>query len=404
VSAPRIVVTGLGAVSPLATSADGLWDALVAGASGVRSLERIDPDGLGTSVAGEVRGFDPLEHADARTVRASDPASVYLLAAAGEALAQAGLDPPPAPASVGVVAGVDVQHASVGRAALGMARDGRLGVDAYAIVQGLPACASGLVAHRHGLRGVQFAVSGACASGAVAILQAAAQIRLGYASAMVAGCASTLDRLLIGCCVAARVLTANPDPATASRPFDLRRDGFVIGEGAAALVLEDADHAQRRGAVALAELAGGWQTASTSGFTVNPAADAAACIEGALAAAGVAPSEVDLVGAPATSTRVGDAQEASALRAVLGERRVPTFAAKSALGHCMSAAAGLETVALVRALVDGVVPPTLNLREPDPDCDVDCATGARSVDARVALKDAFGFGGVNCCLVFRRAG
>ncbi len=399
----RVVVTGLGVVSPLGSSVAGFWEALVAGRSGVTGDLRFDAGGLACSVAAHVRGYDPLDHVDPRVARVADPSAVMLVAAARQALRQGELEHPPVPAEVGVVAGVDVALASLGRTALALERDGPLGVNAFAIVQGLPNGASGLVAQQMELRGAHFALSGACASGAVAVLQAANLIRLGHLRAAVAGCASTLDRMLAASCSAARVLTRNPDPAGASRPFDADRDGFVIGEGAAALLLEDRDHALERGVPILAEIAGGWQTASISGSTVNPADDGAACMRAALGSAGVDASRVDLVSAHATSTRLGDAQEAAALGAVFGERRVPAFAAKSVLGHCMSAAAGLELVALILAMREGVAPPTVNRRTPDPECDVNCVPDlARAVEARIGLKNAFGFGGVNCVLVLRR--
>ena len=276
-------------------------------------------------------------------------------------------------------------------------------MDAYAIVQGLPNGASGLVAQQAGLRGAHVAVSAACASGAVAVLQAANLIRLGQLRVAVAGCASVLDRMLAASCSAARVLTRNPDPAGASRPFDAGRDGFVLGEGAAALLLEDRDHAVARGVPVLAEIAGGWQTASISGSTVNPAEDGAACMRGALAAAGVDASEVDLVSAHATSTRLGDAQEAAALGAVFGPRGVPAFAAKSVLGHCMSAAAGLELVALVLAMRDGVPLPRSTCAGPTRSATSTAPRStARALDGRIGVKNAFGFGGANCVLVLRR--
>lgn len=400
---PRVVVTGLGVVSPLGSSVAEFWDALRVGRSGVTDELRFDADGLACSVAAHVRGYDPLDHVDPRVARISDPSAVMLLAAARAALRDGALDRPPVAAEVGVVAGVDVALASVGRTALALDRDGPLGVDAFAIVQGLPNGASGLVAQQMGLRGAHFALSAACASGAVAVLQAANLIRLGQLRAAVAGCSSTLDRMVAASCSAARVLTRNPDPASASRPFDAGRDGFVIGEGAAALLLEDRDRALERGVPILAEIAGGWQTASISGSTVNPAEDGAACMRAALASAQLDASDVDLVSAHATSTRLGDAQEAAALGTVFGPRRVPAFAAKSVLGHCMSAAAGLELVALILAMRDGVAPPTVNRRQADPECDVDCVPDvARAVNARIGLKNAFGFGGANCVLVLRR--
>jgi 3-oxoacyl-[acyl-carrier-protein] synthase II len=399
----RVVVSGLGVVAPLGIGVSEFWSALLAGQSGVKRIQKFDASSLSSAIAAEVRDFDPLDHADGRTVRTSDPSAIYLLAAAREALVSAELTRPPSPAAVGVVVGLDVAHESVRRAALGLERRGQLGVDSFAIVQALPGAASSLLAQTFGLRGAQFAVSGACASGALSLLHAWNLIQLGYVDAAVAGCAATLNPLVVACCQAARILSRNPDPTTASRPFDRLRDGFVIGEGAAALVVEALDHARARETSILAELLGGWQTSSTDGYTVNPAGDAAGCMLSALETTGVDPAEVDLVGAHATGTPVGDRQEAEALRLTFGERRVPAFAAKSALGHCMSAGGGLETVALLLALREGIAPPTINYEHPDPFCDVDCvANEARRIPARIGLKNSFGFGGVNCCLVLRR--
>jgi 3-oxoacyl-[acyl-carrier-protein] synthase II len=304
---------------------------------------------------------------------------------------------------VGVVVGLDVAHHSLHRAAAGLERSGQLGVDAFALVQALPNSACSLIAQTFGFRGAQYAVSGACASGVLALLHGWGLIQLGMVDAVVAGSTATLSALAVASCCAARVVTRNADPACASRPFDELRDGFVIGEGAAALLLEDLGHAQARDAPILGEFLGGWQSASTAGYTVNPADDAADCMREALRVCGLDPAEVDLVGAHATSTPVGDRQEAEALRSVFAARSVPAFAAKSMLGHCASAAGGLETVALLLALRDGVAPPTLNYEHPDPFCDVDCVPNtARRIDARIGLKNSFGFGGVNSSIAFAR--
>ena len=400
-AARRVVVTGLGVVSPLGNDVGTFWDALVSGRSGVGPITKFDPAGLGASIAAEVKSFDPGDHADGRTVRTSDASAVYLLAAARESLRDAGLEQPPDPAAVGVIVGFDVAHASIYRAVVGLERSGRLGVDAYALLQALPAMPGSLVAHHFGLRGAQHAVSAACASGAVSLLQARNLIELGYVDAVVAGCTSALDRLLLASCSAARVLSGSDDPTTASRPFDRLRDGFVIGEGSAAIVLEELGHARRRQAPIYAEFRGGAQTSSLAGFTVNPADDCADCLQRALSSAGTAPSEVDAVCAHATSTPVGDRQEAEAIRAAFGSRPVPAFAPKSAIGHCVSAGAGIETVAALLALRDGIAPPTLNYTDPDPACPVDCVPNeARRLPMRVVVKNSFGFAGVNCCLVF----
>jgi 3-oxoacyl-[acyl-carrier-protein] synthase II len=393
----------VGVVSPLGTSVPDYWRSLLAGKSGISRLQRFDSSPFTTSVAAQVTGFDPLEHADARTVRTTDPSAIYLLAAAREALAAAHGTRGLRPAAVGVVVGLDIAHDSVRRAALALERDGQIGVDAFALVQALPNSASSLVSQTFGFRGAQYALSGACASGVLALLHAWSLIQLGSVDAAVAGSAATLSPLAVASCCAARVVTRNPDPATASRPFDKLRDGFVIGEGAAALVVEDLGHATKRDAPILCELLGGWQNSSISGYTVNPAADAAECMSGALRATGVDPSEVDIVGAHATSTPIGDRQEAEALRTVFDGRTVPAFAVKSMLGHCASAAGGLETIALILALGNGIAPPTVNYEHPDPACDVDCVPNqARRIEARIGLKNSFGFGGVNSALVLRR--
>jgi 3-oxoacyl-[acyl-carrier-protein] synthase II len=402
----RVAITGIGVVSPIGNDVSAFWDALVAGRSGVAKIQGFDTSRVTVDIGAEVKSFDASEHADGRTVRTQDPAAIYELAAAREALVDACLTEIPRPSAFGAVIGLDAPYHSIARAAVGFEQSGQIGVDAFAIVQSLPDTAGALVAHTFGLRGAQYAVSGACASGAVALLQAWNLIQLGYVDAAVAGCASTLDASLVATCAAARVLLShNPDPSTASRPFDLERDGFVLGEGAAAFVLEEECSAATRDAPIYAELLGGWQGTSVAGFTVNPAEDCAACMEGALSSTGIDRSEVDVVSAHATSTRLGDRQEAEALRRVFGARSVPAFAAKSVLGHCMSASAGLETAALLLAMRDGIAPPTINQRRPDPGCDLDCVPNeARRLPIRVALKDSFGFGGVNCCLVFRAWG
>jgi 3-oxoacyl-[acyl-carrier-protein] synthase II len=396
----RIVVTGIGVVSPIGSDVSVFWEALVSGRSGVGPIRKADGSAFRTSVAAEVKDFDPRDHVDGRTARNIDPSAVLVLAAARAALTDAELDV--RQADVGVVVGLDAAYGSVSRAALALERQGPIGVESFGLVQMAPATAGALVARTLGLRAAHFAVSGACASGAVAILQAWNLIQLGYASAAIAACGSILEPLLLAACENARVLSPNPDPATASRPFDLNRDGFVAGEGAAALVLEERREAATRGAQLYAEVLGGWQNASNEGFTVNDPVSSARCIREALRFAGVERSEVDLVSAHATSTKLGDRQEAEALASVFGGRRVPAFAAKSSLGHCLSAAGGLESVAAVLAIRDGVAPPTLNYEHPDPACKVDCVPNlARRMAVQTVLKNSFGFGGVNCCLVFR---
>ena len=400
VNGRRVVVTGLGAVSPLGLDALSFWDALVAGRSGISHLTTVDPGDTGVSIAGQIEGFEARRFVDGRTARLIDRAALLFAAASDEALRDARLDP--RGRDVAVVAGVDTALATTARIATGFHTQGQLGVDAYALVQALPNTASGLAARRLGIRGPHLALSAACAGGAVAALYGGGLIRLGEVDAAIVGGSVGLDPVLLAACVAARVLSRSDDPARASRPFDRRRDGFVVGEGSGALVLEELAHARRRGATVHAELLGGAQTSSLEGYTINDAQSCAACMSRALASAGVTPDDVDLVSAHAPSTPLGDRQEAEALDTVFG-RRVPAFAAKGSLGHCMAATAALETIAAVRALEEGVAPPTLNYEEPDPECQVDCVPNvARPLDVGIVLKNAFGFGGVNCCLVLGR--
>jgi 3-oxoacyl-[acyl-carrier-protein] synthase II len=398
----RVAVTGLGVVSPVGTNLRDFWEALLAGRSGVAPIRNWDTSRITTTIAAEVKGFEPREHADGKTVRLNDPAGLFQLAAAREAVADAELPGIPRPSEFGVVIGFDVPLLSIHRAFGRYHDEGQLGVDALTILRCLPITAAAQVAHTFGLRGAQSAVSAACASGAVALLQAWNLIQLGYVDAVLVGCTSALDDGLLAACGSARLLSRNEDPATASRPFDLERDGFVLGEGAAAFVLEEERRARARDARVYADFLGGWQATSVSGFTSNPTDDCVTVIEAALREAGVAAADVDVVSAHATSTQVGDRQEAAALRRVFSDRSVPAFAAKSVLGHCMSASAGLETAALLLGMRDGIAPPTINHVHPDPECDVDCVPNeARRLPIRIALKDSFGFGGVNCCLLFR---
>ena len=400
---PRVLVTGLGVVSPLGNRVETFWEELVAGKSGVAPIRRFDASALKTWTAAEVEGFDPAAHADAETIRGNDPASIYLLAAAREAIDDAGPNALADRARVATIVGFDGALETLENASLELERHGLRGVDASTLASGLPVSATEVVARAFRLRGPRHALAATCASGAVALLQAWNLIRLGAADVAVAGGTSSLVRAVVAGFAAARVLSSSRDPAFASRPFDRLRDGFVIGEGAGAIVLERSDRALGRGAVVYAELAGGWQNSSIAGFTVNEPISCAACMQGALRTAATQPDEIDLVSAHATSTPVGDRQEAAALERVFGRRRVPVFAAKSALGHCMSAAGVLETAAGILAIRDGIAPPTINFREPDPECDVDCVPNtARPLPVRAVLKNSFGYGGINCCLVLRR--
>ncbi len=410
----RVVITGMGAVTPLGTDVGTTWSRLVAGESGVRPTQAFDPSRVNSHMSGEVPGFDAGHVLDRKELRRNDRFTQFALVATREAMADAGL-PDRLEGQLAETTGVIIGSGLGGIPTLMeqvaiWATRGPERLSPFFIPMVIANMASGQVAISTGAQGPNFATVSACASSGHAIGEAFESILRGDADVMLAGGSETpIHEAVVGGFAAMRALsTRNDDPKGASRPFDMGRDGFVCSEGAGTVVLEELGHAERRGAHVLAELCGYATTADASHITL-PAPGGAGALRAsrrALAKAGIDPSEVDVVNAHATSTAEGDSAELQAIRSLLGQRApgVSITATKSAIGHTLGAAGAIATVVAVRTLIDRCVPPTLNLVDPDPTVeDLDCTPlKARPREARVALVNAFGFGGQNTCLVLRR--
>ena len=404
----RVVVTGMGCVTPVGNDRESTWRSLCQGRSGIATIAAFDPCELPSRIAGEVKGFDPVAHLGLKEARRTSRPIQLAMVAAREAVADSGLAVGPVAEDVAVivasgVGGIDL----VEKATLAYQRGGYRRVSAFTATAMLVDMPAGMVATDLGARGPNFAVVSACASGAHAIGEAAEQIRRGDAVAAVAGGteAAITEVGMAMFCVIGALSRRNEEPERASRPFDRDRDGFVASEGAALVVLEEAEHARRRGARVYAELVGYGATADAGHVTQPEAQGLAAgrCIERALARTGRSPAQVGYVNAHGTGTPLNDVAETRALKGALGDhaRRVPVSSTKSMTGHLTGASGALEAIVTVSALADGFVPPTINLDEPDPECDLDYVPHqGRPARPELALSTSFGFGGHNACLAF----
>jgi 3-oxoacyl-[acyl-carrier-protein] synthase II len=408
----RVVVTGLGLVTPLGTGIEANWEKLVAGRSGIGPITRFDASSLPARVAGEVRDFEPERFIERRDLKKMDIFIQYAVGAAQMAVEDAALPLPLGqPERTGVIVGVGIGGiTTVEEMYLQLSTGGFRRVSPFLIPRIIPNMASGQIAMRFGARGPNYATTSACASGAHAIGEALVLIRDGRQDVMLAGGAEAPVCLLgVGGFSAMRALATsfNQEPERASRPFDARREGFVIAEGAGVLVLEELEHARRRGARAYAELIGYGATCDAYHMT-QPApegAGAAECMAHALADADLDPAEIGYVNAHGTGTPFNDAAETLGMKRVFGEHaaRLPVSSTKSMTGHLLGAAGTVEAAYTVLALARGVLPPTINLEEPDPACDLDYVPNrARPASIEVAVSNSFGFGGTNAVLVFRR--
>jgi 3-oxoacyl-[acyl-carrier-protein] synthase II len=410
----RVVITGMGAVTPLGNNASAFWQRLVAGESGVATIFGFDPSRVSSKIAGEVKNFDPSNILDRKEIRRTDRYTQFALVAAREAMDQAGL-PERLEGDLADRTGTIIGSGLGGSGTLVEqitinATRGPDRLSPFFIPMAIANLASGQTAISFGARGPNWATVSACATAGHAIGEASETIIRGDADIMVAGGSEApVFEPLVGAFAAMRALsTRNDDPPGASRPFDEGRDGFVIAEGAGVLVLEELSHARRRGVQILAELRGYGATADAYHITL-PASGGAGGVRAArmaLAKAGMPPDDVDLVSAHATSTPEGDPAELEAFKTIFGEHasRISITATKSAIGHTLGAAGGIGAVAAISALRDGCVPPTLNLVDPSPQMgDLDCTPlKSRSRDMRVALVNAFGFGGQNSALLISR--
>jgi 3-oxoacyl-[acyl-carrier-protein] synthase II len=403
-----VAITGIGIVSPLGTTREATWEGLVAGRSGARPITRFDASGYATRFAAEVPDFDPVAVVGRKDARRLDRFAQFAVAAGREAIEHAGLEIGPANAErVGVLVGTGMGGLeTIDSGAEVLLRDGPGRLSPFFVPMMLPNMASGTVAIALGARGPNFAPTSACASSAHAIGEAAEMIRRGMAEVMLAGGAEApIARLGVGGFNAMGALsTRNDDPAGASRPFDAERDGFVLGEGAAILVLESLDRARRRGARPLA-IVSGYGATDDANHMVQPAPGgegAGRAITAALADAGLEPPAIGYVNAHGTSTQLNEKLETQALKAALGEHayRVPISSTKSMTGHLLGAAGGLEAGVCVLAMERGCLPPTINYRTPDPACDLDYVPNvARAARVEHALNCSMGFGGHNVALV-----
>ncbi len=407
----RVVVTGLGAVTPVGVGVKAYWDGITAGRSGVGPLTLVDPEFIPSKVAGECVDFDPSVALGAKQARRLDRSTQFALTAAHEAWQDSEIDGKVDKDETGVVFATGIGGISSLLASEEVRRaKGPDRVSAFTVPQLMPNAAAGQVAMAFGLRGPNFCTTTACAASNHAIGLAFQAIRHGEAEAMVAGGSESafVDIALVAFAQMTALSTRfNDRPQEASRPFDSLRDGFVMGEGAGALILEEREHALRRGAHIHAELIGFGQSADAFHITA-PSEDgggAALAMGRALRAAAVDPTDVGYINAHATSTPTGDVSEARAIRLAFGEHadRLAVSATKSMIGHLFGAAGAVEGIATVLAIREGILPPTINLTHPDPACDLDLVPDhARKADVEVAMSNGFGFGGHNAVVIFRR--
>jgi len=409
----RVVVTGIGAVTPIGVGKDALWDALARGVSGIGPITRFDAADYPTRFAGEVRQFDPTEYMDRKDARRLDRFVQYAWAATRMALEDAKLDPARVDGErMGVLIGSGIGGIEVLEQQIRvLAERGPSRVSPFLVPMMIPDMAAGYVSIQTGAKAHNACTVTACASGANAIGDAARIIERGDADIMITGGseASVTPVALAGFSAARALSTRNDDPQRASRPFDKERDGFVLAEGAGILILESLEHAQARGARIYGEVAGYACTGDAYHIT-QPAPEgegAYRALKLALQDAGVAPDQVDYINAHGTSTEYNDYFETLAIKRALGEAayKVAISSTKSMTGHLLGAAGAVEAIACLLAMKHGLIPPTINYEVPDPGCDLDYVpNAARKAQVNVAVSNSFGFGGHNAVLVFRKVG
>ena len=409
----RVVVTGLGLVSPLGTGLEKNWQALIAGQSGIRKIDRFpNIDAFASRIAGQVPDFRAEDFIEAKEIKKMDLFIQYSVAAASMATEDGGFRVDPEDAeNVGVIIGVGLCGIDTIEATERAYLDGGpRKISPFFIPKVISNLAPGQIAIRHGAKGVNWTPTSACASGTHAIGEAFHLIRRGLQDAVIAGGAeSAITPLGVGGFASMKALsTRNDEPERASRPFDKERDGFIIAEGSGVLILEERDRALKRGAKIYAEVIGYGANGDAYHITA-PAPEgegAARCMRLALKDAGIAPTEVDYINAHGTSTEYNDANETQAIKKVFGEQafKLAVSSTKSMTGHLLGAAGAVEGVFSVLTLQQGIIPPTINYENPDPECDLDYVPNqARRADVRVVLSNSFGFGGTNACVIFRRA-
>ena len=409
----RVVVTGLGCISPVGNTVADAWANLLAGQSGIDRITKFDASNFSCQIAGEVKGFNVEDYMSAKEARTMDTFIHYGIAAAEQAVKDAGLPTGEALSDdlatrIGCVIGSGIGGLPlIENTQIELSNRGPRRITPFFVPASIINMVAGHVSMRHGFKGPNLSVVTACTTGLHCIGEAGRMIEYGDADIVVAGGAeSTVSPLGIGGFAAMRALsTRNDDPKAASRPWDKDRDGFVLGEGAGVLVLEEYEHAKARGAKIYAEL-GGYGMSADAGHMTAPNMDGPRrAMHNAMRNAGINPDQINYLNAHGTSTPLGDKNESNAIKAALGDAAYKTVVSstKSMTGHLLGGAGGIESVFTVMAIHDQKIPPTINLLNQDPDCDLDyCANVARDAKIDVALKNNFGFGGTNGSLIFKR--
>jgi len=404
---PSIVVTGMGAITPLGLSVAEYWQGLVNGRSGFGPITLFDASAYPVSVAAEVKNFDPEKYMPLKRVDRTSRCIQFAIAAVKMAIESARLDMSQEKSEkVGVIIATSGMMSIIADEGEVLRKRGPMRIDPLGIAKTAPSMVTAQIALEIGAKGPNTSLNSACASGNDALGTALNHLRLGHADVIIAGGAeANVNPISIASTARIGALSRETDPAKASRPFDLNRDGFVFGEGAGILVLETLEHARERKAPILAELASaGWSFDAYS-ETAPDAETQAIAIHMVLQDAGVAPEEIDYINAHGTSTRLNDAAETRSIKMVFGDRayKIPISSNKSMIGHLACAAGAAEAVAAVMTVREGIIPPTIHYETPDPECDLDYVPNkARRQPVNICLSNSFGMGGQNCSLIIRR--
>jgi 3-oxoacyl-[acyl-carrier-protein] synthase II len=402
----KVVVTGLGAVTPIGNNSAEYWEGLVTGRSGAGPITLFDSAAFPVKIAAEVKNFDPAAYMPLKRMDRTGRCGHFAIAAAKMALESAEMN----------LSAINRQRMGVVIATTGMAylnaeygeviKNRPMRLDPLFVTRSGQCMVPSQVGLEIGAKGINTSINSACASGSDALGAALSYLRLGYADIIIAGGAEAgVNPVSLAVCARVGALSRQADPARASRPFDLKRDGFVLGEGAGIMVLETLEHARKRNAHILAELAGAGWSFDAFNETAPDFEQEAAAIKNAIENAGITPGDIDYINAHGTSTRLNDSTETRAIKAVFGERAytIPISSNKSMIGHLAAAAGAVEAVACVLTLNNGIIPPTVHYENPDPECDLDYVpNSARHKIVDCCLSDSFGMGGQNCCLVIKK--
>lgn len=403
----RVVITGMGAITPLGLNVEEYWQGLKEGRSGVGFITLFDASLYPVKVAAEVKGFDPLNYMSHKRMDRAERVTQFAIAAARMAVEDAKLDmSAEKPDQVGVILATSGAMSKLIDLGESINKRGARAIHPLLIPRVAPSMVSAQVGLELGAKGPNTTLNSACASGSDSLGTAFNHILLGHAEVILAGGSEAIiDKFGIGSTGGVGALSRNPDPQKASRPFDKNRDGFIFAEGAGVLVMETLEHARARGARILAEIIGaGWSFDAYS-ETAPDAEQQAVAMAAALRDASVMPQQIDYINAHGTATQLNDAAETKAIKKVFGRHayKIPVSSNKSMIGHVACAAGSVEAVAVVKTILEGIIPPTVNYETPDPACDLDYVPNvARSQPVNICLSNSFGMGGQNCCVVFKR--